>query len=78
MHHPDSYVPIAELVVLQAVLLSLLILVSLLWAFCCKRRCLTDRSALVHEVVAFARYSIKTQVNQQPHVSREDNLFYMP
>jgi len=44
-----------ELVVLQAVLLSLLILVSLLWAFCCKRRCLTDRSALVHEVVAFAR-----------------------
>lgn len=29
-----------ELVVLQAVLLSLLILISILWAFCCKRRCL--------------------------------------
>lgn len=44
-----------ELVVLQAVLLSLLILVSLLWAFCCKKRCLTDRSTLMGEVVAFAR-----------------------
>lgn len=44
-----------ELVVLQAVLLSLLIVVSLLWAFCCKKRCLTDRSTLMGEVVAFAR-----------------------
>ena len=46
---------VSELVVLQAVLLSLLILVSLLWAFCCKKRCLTDRSTLMGEVVAFAR-----------------------
>lgn len=42
-----------ELVVLQAVLLSLLILVSLLWAFCCKRRCNSD--PIVNEMVALAR-----------------------
>jgi len=43
-----------ELVVLQTVLLTLLIIVSLLWAFCCKRRCLADQT-LVHEMVSLAR-----------------------
>ena len=31
----------SELVVLQAVLLTLLIFISLLWAFCCKKKCLS-------------------------------------
>jgi len=43
-----------ELVVLQAVLLTLLIFISLLWAFCCKKKCLSDQP-LMTEMVALAR-----------------------
>jgi len=43
-----------ELVVLQAVLLTLLIFISLLWAFCCKKKCLSEQP-LMTEMVALAR-----------------------
>lgn len=43
-----------ELVVLQAVLLTLLIFISCLWAFCCKKKCLSDQP-LMTEMVALAR-----------------------
>merc|ERR1712223_402122 len=43
-----------ELVVLQAVLLTLLTFISLLWAFCCKKKCLSDQP-LMTEMVALAR-----------------------
>lgn len=44
-----------ELVVIQAVLLVLLVAISILWAFCCRKRCIGVQPGIVHQVTALAR-----------------------
>lgn len=44
-----------EMVVIQGVLLTILVLMSVCWAFCCKKKCFCLRAPLVDEVVAIAR-----------------------
>jgi len=43
-----------ELVIIQSILLALLVILSIVWAFCCKKRCVGDQT-LGNHVVAFAR-----------------------
>jgi len=43
-----------ELVIIQSILLASLVILSVIWAFCCKRRCVGDQTLGSH-VVAFAR-----------------------
>merc|ERR1719245_420962 len=48
-----------ELVIVQSVLLSILILLSILWACCCKKRCVGDQ-ALVNEFTDILRRKLST------------------
>jgi len=43
-----------ELVIIQSILLALLVVLSVVWAFCCKKRCVGDQTLGSH-VAAFAR-----------------------
>lgn len=43
-----------ELVIIQSILLALLVVLSVVWAFCCKKRCVGDHTLGSH-VAAFAR-----------------------
>lgn len=43
-----------ELVIIQSILLASLVILSVIWAFCCKKRCVGDQTLGSH-VVAFAR-----------------------
>jgi len=43
-----------ELVIIQSILLASLVILSVIWAFCCKKRCVGDQTLGSH-VAAFAR-----------------------
>lgn len=44
-----------ELVIVQGVLLAVLILLSVVWACCCKKRCIGDQNQFTTHIAAFAR-----------------------
>lgn len=60
-----------EMVVIQGVLLTVLVLVSVCWAFCCKKKCFGS-GPLVDEVVALARKISASSGDLPPSYSKLD------
>ncbi|XP_040563415.1 uncharacterized protein [Lepeophtheirus salmonis] len=63
-----------EMIVLQGVLLTVLVLISVLWAFCCKKRCFAVESmdSISDSVVALARKLSISSRDLPPSYSKVD------